>query len=191
MMEITTCMVLKALHPGKKVFLYQFMKELCKLHMGRTISVWYSVISTVLSIVPLLIQISSKGWMDKQKIYRGLVQYSHKNRLNEDWAISLLPGYTEVRYRHNYCCTDKVVLEGQGCSLDGNANLRSHLRTGKSRSLWFAISIKASYSEEHSFKRNAFIPSRILGVLFFFFSSLKHNKLVRVSMVNMGHHGNW
>lgn len=159
-----------------------------KLHMDKIISVSYTVTSTEPGRVPVIIQISNKYWLNEQteENVQGLVPYSHKNRLSEVWAISLLPVNAPVILT-DITTDTQIIFGSQGCSFGGYAILCSHLRSGKIKIIMICHLSTLPTQEQTVLKEIHLSHLRFLVCVFF---SLKHNELVRVSMVNVGHHGN-
>ena len=74
-----------------------------------------------------------------------------------------------------------------GLSFDGYAKLYSHLRSGKIEIVMICYPSRLP-AQKNTVLKGVHLSHLRFSVYVFFF--LKHNELVRVSMVNRGHHGN-
>lgn len=137
-------------------------------HVDRTIS-------GALSMV-LRVRKSNDGFLDN--IF-GIALLSHKNQQGEDWTTPLLASKIQT-----FLLSDKVMGKGLG-----RGKPKLSLQNWRVRGIMTRSSSNLPTQKNTVFKGTHLSHLKIFGVSFSF--PLKHNELVRVSMVTTGCHGNW
>lgn len=111
-------------------------------------------------------------------IFLAFALLSHKNQPGEDWTTPLLASKIQT-----FLLSDKVTGKGLG-----RGKPKLSLQNWRVRGIMTRSSSNLPTQKNTVFKGTHLSHLKIFGVSFSF--PLKHNELVRVSMVTTGCHGN-